>query len=55
MFLMLRDNTILGAASDISGRGLIRKRIMTASMHVTVNLTVISDINKFRFLPHYKS
>jgi len=39
----------LGADSDISGKDLIRKRITTAFIHVTVKMIIISDKNKFRF------
>jgi hypothetical protein len=47
--LMLRDNIILGADSDISSKDLIHKRIMTAFVRVTVKLIIISDKNLFRF------
>jgi hypothetical protein len=47
--LFLRDNLILGADSDIIGKDLIRKRIMTASMHVTVKMIIISNKINFDF------
>jgi len=50
--LILRDNVIMGADSDISNKDLIRKTIMTAFMHVTVRLIIFSDKNKFRFFYH---
>lgn len=49
--LTLRDDILLGADSDISGKDLIRKRIMTAFTHVTVKLIIISE-KIFRFLYH---
>jgi hypothetical protein len=54
MVLILKDNIILGADLDISGKDLISKKITTAFIHVTVKLIIISDKNKFRFsLSHY--